>query len=300
MNAIIYVFSGTGNTRRICSLYKEEFEANGVATTLYDVKGALEDLPDPNGFDLVGFAYPIHGFNAPHIMLDLAKMLPCVEKKRYFVLKSSGEPIKLNNISSLKMNGILKRKGYVLQSEYHYVMPYNMIFRHTDDVATHMWRTAKALAPIEAREVLAGKSHLLEKVAFGHAIAWLFRIEHPAMRVNGRMFRVDAEKCIHCGKCQRVCPMGNIRIGEDGKFSFGGKCLMCTRCSFGCPTDAFNIAMLNGWRINGNYNMDYDGEPQPNKHAKYCKKAYIHYFENADKKIAEAQKMCGVNQDNVV
>lgn len=290
MNAIIYVFSGTGNTKKICELYKHEFENKGVETTLYDVKGGLDDLPDPNSFDFVGFAYPIHGFNAPHIMLDLAKKLPCIEKKSYFVVKSSGEPLALNNISSLKMNGILKRKGYEQLSEYHYVMPYNMIFRHTDDFATKMWRTALRLAPVEAREVLRGESHLLKKIPFGQMIAWIFRIEHPAMRVNGRMFRVDPEKCIHCGKCERVCPMRNIRIGEDGKFSFGGNCLMCARCSFGCPTDAFNIAMLNGWRINGNYDLSYEGDPQPNKHEKYCRKAYMRYFSDAEKKIAEAEK----------
>ena len=62
------------------------------------------------------------------------------------------------------------------------------------------------------------------------------------------------------------------------------------RCSFGCPTDAFNIALLNGWRINGSNNMDYDGEPQPNKHARYCRKAYSRYFADAEKKIEQAQK----------
>lgn len=75
-NAIIYVFSGTGNTKKACDIYKNEFEKNGVETTLYTVKKGFENLPDPNNFDYVGFAYPIHGFNAPYIMLDLAKALP--------------------------------------------------------------------------------------------------------------------------------------------------------------------------------------------------------------------------------
>ena len=73
-NAIIYVFSGTGNTKKACDIYKSEFEKNGVETTLYTVKKGFENLPDPNNFDYVGFAYPIHGFNAPYIMLDLAKL----------------------------------------------------------------------------------------------------------------------------------------------------------------------------------------------------------------------------------
>ena len=304
-NAIIYVFSGTGNTTKICDLYKAEFEKNGVETTIYGVKAGLENLPDPNGFEYVGFAYPIHAFNAPKIMLDLARKLPRADKtranndvnkvsniadknksdgKKYFVLKSSGEPLKINNISSYKMRGILKRKGYSQFAEYHYIMPYNMIFRHTDTMATNMWNTAFALAPIEAREVLLNTPHMLKGVAFGHLLAWILRIEHPAMRVNGKMFKVDEKKCINCGACAKNCPVNNIVI-KDGKFRFKGDCLMCTRCSFNCPTDAFNIALLNGWRINGKYNMAYDGEPQKNTHEWYCKKAYKKYFANAKEKI---------------
>ena len=288
-NAIIYVFSGTGNTGKICDLYKAEFERNGVETTVYNVKAGLENLPNPNEFEYVGFAYPIHAFNAPKIMLDVARKLEKADGdnadgKQYFVLKSSGEPLRINNISSYKLRGILKRKGYTQFAEYHYIMPYNMIFRHTDTMATDMWNTARALAPIEAREVLANKTHLLKGVPFGHLLAWILRIEHHAMRVNGKMFRVDKKKCINCGMCAKNCPVNNIVI-KDGKFRFNGDCLMCTRCSFNCPTDAFNIALLNGWRINGKYNMAYDGAPQKNTHAWYCKKAYKKYFANAKEKI---------------
>ena len=296
MKAVIYVFSGTGNTRKIAELYKTEFESNEVETTVVSLTSDFSSIPDPNGFDLVGFAYPIHGFNAPQIMLDFVKQLPCAEVagKKYFILKSSGEPLKINNVSSGKMVSLLKKKGYVLSNEYHYVMPYNMIFRHTDKTATRMWYTAKGLAVIEACEVLEGKEHHLKKVPFGAFISWLFRIEHPAMRVNGRMFKVDADKCVKCGMCVKNCPTSNIRMNENGKFEFGGNCLMCTRCSFNCPTDAFNIALLNGWRVNGKYNFESSEDSEKETHKWYCKKAYKRYFENAQKKISGNIKLYGV------
>lgn len=285
MKAIIFCFSGTGNTKKIAKLWADEFEREGVGTTLFDVTGDMQELPDPNDFDKVGFAYPIHAFNAPHIMLDLAKKLvKAKDKKEYFILKSSGEPLKLNNISSYKFSHILRRKGYKLSSEYHYVMPYNMIFRHTADFATKMWSAASRLAPIEAREYLGGKIHKLAYIPFGNVIAFIMRIEHPAMRVNGRIFKIDENKCVKCGKCVKACPMQNIKL-ENGKFTFGGDCLMCARCSFNCPTDAFNIALLNGWRVNGKYDLNYAGEPEKNVHKRYCRRSYAKYFENAQKKI---------------
>lgn len=289
-NAIIYVFSGTGNTKKACDIYKSEFEKNGVETTLYTVKKGFENLPDPNNFDYVGFAYPIHGFNAPYIMLDLAKALPKANgTKQYFVVKTSGEPLKINNVSSIKFNDIMKKKGYVLMSEYHYVMPYNMIFRHTDEMAARMKNTLEQLAPVEAREIICGVEHKLSKVPFGRFVAWVVRIEQPAMKVNGRFFKVDGNKCIKCGACAKNCPVGNIKMDGNGKFSFGGDCVMCTRCSFNCPTNAFDIGMLNGWKVNGRYSYKLPEKPEEDKHAWYCKKAYKRYFEEAQKKIAASE-----------
>ena len=289
-NAIIYVFSGTGNTKKACDIYKHEFEKNDVDTTLYIVRKGFEKLPDPNDFDFVGFAYPIHGFNAPYIMLDLAKALPKANgTKQYFVVKTSGEPLKINNVSSIKFNDIMKRKGYVPFSEYHYVMPYNMIFRHTDEMAVRMKYTLDNLAPIEAREVICGVEHKLSKVPFGRFVAWVVRIEQPAMKVNGRFFKVDGNKCIKCGTCAKNCPVGNIKTDGNGKFSFGGDCVMCTRCSFNCPTNAFDIGMLNGWKVNGRYSYKLPEKPEEDKHAWYCKKAYKRYFEEAQKKIAASE-----------
>lgn len=288
-NAIIYVFSGTGNTQKACEIYKQEFINQGVDTSLYTIKAGFDNLPNPNDYDYVGIGYPIHGFNAPAIVLDFARALPKSEDvdKKYFVVKTSGEPLKINNVSSIKLNSILRKKGYAMMSEYHYVMPYNMIFRHTDEIAYQMKFTLDALAPIEARDVLLGKEHKLAKIPFGAFISWVVRIEHPAMKVNGRFFKVDANKCVSCGMCAKNCPVGNIKIDKNGKFHFGGECLMCTRCSFNCPTDAFNIAMLNGWRVNGKYSFKMPVEKEKNKHEWYCKKAYKRYFANAQKIIAD-------------
>lgn len=189
---LMCVFSGTGNTRKIANLFSDEFIKNGVETTIVDIKkGARIKCVDD--FDAVGVCYPIHGFNAPYNVLEFAHDMPKTHDKPLFVLKSSGEPLALNNVSSYKLVSILKEKGYDYFAEYHYVMPYNMIFRHDDAAAYKMWHTAKNLAPVEAREILSLTPHKLKKIPFGHLIAFLFRIEHHAMKVNGRFFKVDME-----------------------------------------------------------------------------------------------------------
>lgn len=285
--ALVYLFSGTGNTAKCVDIFKRKFEESGVATTVFKVTADLAEAPSADDFDMVGFAYPVHGFNAPQIILDFARALPrAATAKNFFVVKSSGEPLALNNISSIKLASILKKKGYTLQAEYHYAMPYNMIFRHDDGFAAKLYSATKVLAARDAENLLGGEKHLLKRIPFGRAIAFLFRIEHVAMKINGKYFKVDDTKCIHCGKCAKNCPEHNITI-KDGKFEFGKECVMCTRCSFGCPTDAINICLLNGWRVNGTYDFSAPESAQSGKHANYCKKSYARYFARADEIRAE-------------
>ena len=67
---------------------------------------------------------------------------------------------------------------------------------------------------------------------------------------------------------------------KDGKFRFAGHCLGCTACSFNCPTNAINIGMLNGWKVNGAYNFGASTDGLTEKDVcRYCHKSYIRYFE---------------------
>ena len=283
--AVIFSFSATGNTQKAVNLFKQSLEEKDIQTEIRKIDYKLNDF-DTKDFDLVGFAYPIHGFNAPKIVLEVAKKLGKEDRKPCFILKTSGEPLKINNISSCKLASILKKKGFEITNEYHYAMPYNMIFRHTDNMASLMYDTMKRLIPCHADEVARGEKRLLEKVFLGSLLSAIFCIEFIAYKINGRFFKVDMEKCISCNKCVNICPRHNIEF-KEGKFSFGKNCLGCTACSFSCPKDAFNIGMLQGWKVNGAYNFSASPERQKGKHERYCKKAYDKYFANAEKEISK-------------
>lgn len=284
-NAVIFVFSGTGNTYKAARLFAAEFERQKITTDIVEIKKSTDNI-SVESYDFIGIAYPIHAFNAPSIVVDFADKLPETGNKKVFIVKTSGEPLEINNISSMKLTRKLKRKGYIVTNEYHYAMPYNMIFRHNDNMAYKMYETLKALAPIEAREVIKGVPHQLKKVPFGGLVAYAFRIEQIAMKINGRFFRVNYDKCIMCGKCVRNCPTDNIKI-VGGKFKFGGDCVCCVKCSFSCPADAINIALLNNWKVNGAYDMTNADARDDGSHSRFCRKAYKKYFENAAKKTAE-------------
>lgn len=74
-------------------------------------------------------------------------------------------------------------------------------------------------------------------------LSWLwwqvYRRGVPDFRKADRKFRAD-EKCTGCGRCARVCPVGNIVLRE-GKPVWGGACQQCFACFNWCPTEAMQF-----------------------------------------------------------
>lgn len=56
------------------------------------------------------------------------------------------------------------------------------------------------------------------------------------LSVSDRKFRVK-DSCVGCGRCESVCPMGNIVIRE-GRPRWQGSCTHCMACICRCPKEA--------------------------------------------------------------
>lgn len=285
MNAAIFCFSGTGNTLKVAEEYAARLISSGHGAQVLKMENTDPGM-DISGFDLIGIAYPVHAFGAPVIVEKFVKGLnnqPA--KKRAFIIKTSGEPLKLNNASSGRIIRLLSRRNFEVTNEYHYVMPYNIMFRHSDNMAYKMWRTAKALVPVHLNEILSGTPSKLKPPFLGRLVSAVMRIEHWGGRFNGKRYKTESN-CIKCGKCVKNCPAGNIGL-KDGKIVFGGNCLMCMRCAFYCPQNAVKTGLFNGWKVNGAYDFDNFNENEVQTHEKFCRKAYKRYFEQSEKKIEE-------------
>ena len=253
MKVILYVFSGTGNTLKVASLYKQYLDGE---VTVYRVAKTSPPPPSPEDYDLIGIGYPIHAFNAPEPILKFVKTLPPMQGKRAFVFKSSGEGLHLNDGSSQKLIKILKKKGYDVLFERHFVMPYNMIYRHTDEMAKQMWIYTRAMVKLSSAEIENCVRRKVKRNIFKRGFSAMFRVlEQPFAHVHGPLFKINKNKCINCGKCIKNCPQANISI-KDGKVKFGKSCVLCMGCSFGCPVDAVKVGVFKFWKVNGSYRLN--------------------------------------------
>ena len=284
MNIALFYFSGTGNTKLVIDKWKDEANKLDINIDLFSIE--KEEIPSLDNYDKVAFAYPIHAFNAPEIVWRFATKLSTQEKPMpLFLIMVSGEYLTLNHSSGDKLKRVLKKKNYVLENDYHYVMPYNLVFRHTEQKAYKMYEAMNIIVPLDVQEYLLDNTrHLTKK---HHLVGWiifLIRIEQWFSGVNGKHFKVNKSKCIKCMKCVNNCPVHNISY-ENDKFTFSNKCTLCMRCAFNCPTDSFRIGLLNLWRVNKPYAFKDINKDEKDRHKLYCKRSYKRYFKEIEERL---------------
>ncbi len=280
MKALFCIFSGTGNTLRVAIRLADELKTHGVESEIYRLQTG-SPLPDLGKFDTIIFGYPVHAFNTPVPMLNFIKNLNGDGKKAY-IIRTSGEPLKLNDAAGIKPKKILIKRGFDVLGEFSYVMPYNIIFKHTDQMAARMWRCAQKRISRDALSIANSERNTVKVNVFKRAVSFSLRIEHIAMPHIGKHFKVNELKCIGCGACVSLCPRANIVLNDDDLPTFGKNCVGCMACSFGCPEDAIKISLLNGWKVNGGYFFGAESASD-DEICRYCKKSYLNYFHESEK-----------------
>ena len=265
----IWVFSGTGNTLKCAKALETALIERGVSVGFHEIADGSETAEER---DLV-ICYPVYGFNLPRILKTFCRNLK--GGGNVWFLKTSGESLRLNDNSSAEPIRILRKNRYCIKGEFHYIMPYNMVFRHTDELASRMWETAQKRIPDAAERIANGEEAPIAAPLSAKIVSALCRIEHWFYPKNGRLFRVDPKKCVRCKKCVKNCPTKNITF-ENDRFRFGKNCVGCVRCSFNCPTDAIHIGLIDFMRVNGPY--DFTRDPKSAALGRYCRKSYERYF----------------------
>lgn len=250
--AIIYFFSGTGNTKIVAEEIMNELNSIDILTDIYDIRSPFINIPDPNSCDFVGFGYPIHAFNTPQFFLQFINRLPEVKNLPTFIFKTSGEPFRFNNASSWSLIRKLRKKGYLPLLDEHLLMPYNIMFRYPKEIVKHMYLHNIKLTKVIAKKIIKQESFLPKYYPWTILFMYLARLQWLGAKINGPLIHVNKKKCTSCGICIKKCPSNNIQfVNEFPKFDH--LCTMCMCCVSVCPMDAVRPGILNGWRVNGGY-----------------------------------------------
>lgn len=230
---VIY-FSGTGNSayvaKKVAGLIGDE------ALDLFERIRSRDYSPLKSDKPFIVCA-PTYSWQIPHILREYLEKTPLEGNEKIYFLMTCGDDI--GNAEKY-----LKKLCGKIGKEYmgcaYFRMPENYIAMFTapnDEQAARI--IAKQTGRIEAAAKIIASTKSLDAVKVdlvGKLKSGVVNTAFYALCVSAKKFRTT-EKCISCGKCEKVCPLANITMA-DGKPQWGKNCTHCMACICKCPAEA--------------------------------------------------------------
>jgi len=230
--ALIVYFSGTGNSKTIGTGYEMVLKKMGYETVI----SSIETLKSVEPHDVLVIGGPIYAGNFPDELINWTRRsIPVLQiPSKAIVYSTSAGLLNAHGVKSIGKK--LMKKGYQVVDAVTYEMPRNFYIDKyaptPEEEQSIMFEKASKLIPVSI-EKLSDHQTISD---FGSTIsidffADLFRMMAKSM---GKNFSITDE-CINCGRCERDCPKGNIRLSDK---KYLNRCILCTRCIHNCPVNA--------------------------------------------------------------
>ena len=248
---MIFYFSGTGNTRFVA----EQITA-GIGEKLVFIPDAIREnrfefeiAPDES----IGFCFPTHGWQVPRIVREFIRKLR-INGGYCWAVTTCGDNM---GETMTILNKELAAIGLKTSATFSVIMPESYVclpFMYTDTPEKEREKIAAAKQQLPhiikcIRERRKGVEEL-EKGGTPRLYSYVIGAYFNARMVNDKKFTVDADVCIKCGKCAKVCPVDNI-TGTPPEWNHNGRCTSCLACYHYCPTHAINFGKIT--RKRGQY-----------------------------------------------
>jgi ferredoxin/flavodoxin len=239
MKSVIYYFSSTGNSMHVArELAKKTGNGNAIPITTFDdnKNGVIEA-----DADIVGIVFPVYLHDTPIIVKKFVSRLRVNDKSYLFAVVTHNGQFG-NSLGAVEK--IFRKNGSVLLSGFDILMPGNSIIIR-DYTNSENERNRRLRISLDMIDRIAASIIRLEKVHFVRKNSFVQKIQLFIIWILVRSYRMPRklwtnEKCTRCGTCARVCPHGNIHVGENG-VTWGNNCLMCLGCYHWCPQKAIEL-----------------------------------------------------------
>ena len=241
---LIY-FSATGNSR-----YCAQMLASQLNQGCYDATPFIRDnIP----LDLTSetpwiFVSPTYAWQLPRVFINFIQNSSFNGNKNAYFIMTCGNDI---GNAALRNQSLCVEKGLHYRGTFPVVMPENYIvmFKAPGPEKAAQIITAANPSIEEIRSCIQiGKDFPLpKKSAFSKLKSGIVNRLFYRYNIKTTRFIVSAS-CISCGKCEKLCPLGNIQI-QAGHPVWGDCCTHCMACISGCPTEAIDYGKATRGKI---------------------------------------------------
>lgn len=244
---MIYCFSGTGNSRRIANKLSETL-GERIENIDWETMPALP-LSDSES---VGIVFPIYAWGLPRVVCHFLEKMPgCPAGRTPYIysVMTCGDDIGRTDRLLRKM---LARKGLTLAAAFSVQMRNTYVCLpgfDTDNAETVSLKEEKALSRIAkiAESIRLRRPSEPSDLTPG-SMPWLktyvLRPLFNALLIDDSHFRCTSSLCSHCGRCKKVCPLGNIAFSSTKEPRWNGHCTHCLACYHACPKHAIEYGFF--------------------------------------------------------
>ena len=239
---MILYFSATGNT---------EFVAKELAKRLDDDCVNLLDRVKNQDFTPIHsdkpfvVCAPVYVCEIPRFMAKYLKKATFTGNKNVFFILTSGGYC---GPSGWLLKRIFKKKKMKCHGHAEFKMPRNYVANDAYPMLPKEQveeRITNAYAQLDsvASNILAGNKLKARRVfIFETLITLPFNPIWCKTKLKADEFFAK-ETCIGCGKCEKLCPLNNVKI-VDKKPVWGNNCTHCMACIGNCPVNAIEYAEI--------------------------------------------------------
>jgi len=239
---MVLYFSATGNTEFIA---KELAKRTGDECLNLLSRMKAQDFSPIHSEKPFIICAPIYVCEIPRFMMKFLKKLAFSGSRDvYFILTSGG----YCGPSGPLLKKLFKKKKMRCHGHAEFKMPRNYVVSDSypmlekEEVEARITASYHQLEQVAA-DILAGKKLTARHVfLFETAITVPFNPVWCKYKLTAKDFYVE-DACIGCGKCQKLCPLNNIKM-VDKKPVWGDACTHCMACIGNCPVKAIQYGNI--------------------------------------------------------
>ena len=278
---MIFYFSGTGNTKWAASKLASATHEDLISIAPYmRADDSSHTLAEPfilKENERLGFVFPVHGWRVPKLVREfIGKMKvqreePDAERNSAsaeskassasariqpfaYCVCTAGDSIGLTieNLNEvISQNPSLQTLGITkVSSSYSLIMPESYVglpFMDVDPKEKEIWKKSKSAQELAVIcEEIFDRKEGVNRLVKG-PIPWFFTKVvggfFENVLITDKRFHVEKDKCVKCGICANVCPVGDIKggHGEYPEWLHHKDCLTCFTCYHHCPHHAIEF-----------------------------------------------------------